>query len=92
MKEALARVSNGIQKGALKSLNAPLIFAVTGTGRVASGIVEVLKTMPHEFVQPDKVKELAENESADKSKIYIVHLGTKDLVALKSREDVPFDK
>lgn len=92
MKEALSRVSNGIEKGALNALGKPLIFGVTGTGRVAAGIVDVLKTMPHEFVEPSKLREVAENEKADMNKIYILHLGTKDLVALKSREDVPFDK
>lgn len=92
MKDALSRVAKGIERGALKAMDRPLIFTVTGTGRVASGIVDVLKTMPHEFVAPDKIKEVAENEQADLNKIYILHLGTKDLVALKSRADKPFDK
>ena len=43
MKEALKRVHQGIVKGALKALGKPLVFAVTGTGRVAQGAIEVLK-------------------------------------------------
>ena len=42
MKEALGRVSKGIERGALKAVGRPLVFAATGTGRVASGILDVL--------------------------------------------------
>lgn len=60
MKEALGRVSKGIERGALKAVGRPLVFAATGTGRVASGILDVLKCLPHEFVEPSKLKELVE--------------------------------
>ena len=52
MKEALARISKNISSGGLPRNESPIVFAVTGTGRVAQGILEVLKLLPHESVEP----------------------------------------
>jgi hypothetical protein len=32
-----------------------MVFAVTGTGRVAQGIMEVLQMLPHVIVEPDNL-------------------------------------
>jgi len=42
MKEAVNRVARGIAKQGTPKVYAPLVFAVTGTGKVSSGILEVL--------------------------------------------------
>lgn len=43
MKFALARLADNIRAGGLPRKLAPMVFAVTGTGRVAQGSVEVLE-------------------------------------------------
>jgi hypothetical protein len=43
MKETLLRLKNNIIKNGLPKEFSPLVFAVTGTGRVAQGIIEVLE-------------------------------------------------
>ena len=53
MCEALARVHKNITKGGIPKAKTPMVFAVTGTGRVAQGILEVLEQLPHEKVDPD---------------------------------------
>ena len=50
MKQGLSEVAQKIRMGEL--INQPLVFGVTGTGRVAKGALEVLKDIPHEIVDP----------------------------------------
>jgi hypothetical protein len=45
-----------------------MVFAVTGTGRVSQGILEVLEQLPHVKVAPD---DLANMEGLDNKKIVI---------------------
>ena len=42
MKEALARIAKNIEAGGLPRKESPIVFAVTGTGRVACGILKIL--------------------------------------------------
>jgi len=53
MKHALERIKANILKNGLPSIYSPMVFAVTGTGRVSQGIIEILEQLPHEFVDPD---------------------------------------
>lgn len=53
MKAALASVARGIAKSGTPKQYPPLVFGVTGTGRVAQGIMEVLELLPHVKVDPD---------------------------------------
>lgn len=43
MKDALKRISDNILKGGLPKALSPMVFGVTGTGRVSQGIIEVLE-------------------------------------------------
>lgn len=46
-----------------------MVFAVTGTGRVAEGIIEVLECLPHVKVEPSNLQaylELMKGEEASK--------------------------
>jgi len=43
MCEALARVKKNIGKGGIPKSMCPMVFGVTGTGRVAQGALEVLE-------------------------------------------------
>jgi len=43
MNQALSNVSRNIAKSGTPKAYSPMVFAVTGTGRVAQGILEVLE-------------------------------------------------
>lgn len=40
-----------------------MVFGVTGTGRVAQGILEVLEQLPHVKVDPDELKDLSQYDN-----------------------------
>lgn len=82
MQHALSRVHKGIKNGAVKSMG-PLVYGVTGTGRVATGALEVLKKLPHEFVNPSDLGSLVTNAETACDRIYICHLKTQDLFVRK---------
>jgi alpha-aminoadipic semialdehyde synthase len=60
MKLALANTGKNIAKSGTPKIYGPMVFAVTGTGRVAQGILEVLEQLPHVKVDPDDLKNLPE--------------------------------
>ena len=43
MKEVLSRMHKNIIRSGIPRVFSPMVFAVTGTGRVAQGIIEVLE-------------------------------------------------
>lgn len=88
MKEALARVGRNIAKSGLPKQYSPMVFAVTGTGRVSQGIIEVLTQLPHVFVDPDELKDV--ESKYDNKKIIISQFTGQHLV--KHKEGKPFDK
>lgn len=95
MKDALRRISVNIEKGGLPKAHSPMVFAVTGTGRVSQGILEVLKELPHEFVQPDDLESFIEKNQDNKQackKIVISVFSAEHLVELKEPTDEPFNK
>ena len=49
---ALKQVGEKIQKYGYSEKFGPLVFGVTGTGRVSQGIMEVLLQLPHQQVKP----------------------------------------
>lgn len=58
MKDALTKVGKNIARSGTPKEYSPLVFGVTGTGRVAQGILEVLEQLPHVKVDPDELKNL----------------------------------
>lgn len=64
-----------------------MVFAVTGTGRVAQGIIEILEMLPHVKVEPDELKNL---QITDNKKIVICQFTGKHLV--KHKDGKEFDK
>lgn len=89
MCEALGRIAKNIKNGGLPKKLGPMVFAVTGTGRVSQGSLEVLKQLPHEEVEPSQLAALHAGEWSTK-KIYIVTMISKDLV--KRKDGSAFDK
>ncbi|CAG9331977.1 unnamed protein product [Blepharisma stoltei] len=49
----------------------PMIFGVTGNGRCASGALNILTKLPHEFIEPEQLENFTPNEQS-RFKIYIV--------------------
>lgn len=70
MKETMQRMHNNILNSGIPQKFSPLVFAVTGTGRVSDGIIEVLKQLPHEMVDPDDLKDYI-GKHKDNKKIII---------------------
>lgn len=92
MSEALAKVANNIKKGGLPKAMSPLVIAVTGTGRCASGSLEVLEQLPHMKVAPKDLRAYV-NDAANKAKnkeIVICQFTSQDVVVRK--DGAPFDK
>jgi len=56
MKYALARLADNIRAGGMPRKLSPMVFGVTGTGRVAQGSIEVLAQLPHVMVPPSELR------------------------------------
>lgn len=93
MKFALKMVNESISKGGLPKKLTPMVFAVTGTGRVAQGSVEVLEELPHVKVAPKDLRIwLADPANASNNKQIVISVfGSEDLVRPK-KEGQPFVK
>ena len=95
MQDALKRIAKNIEKGGLPKAQSPMVFAVTGTGRVAQGILEVLELLPHVNYVTPTLKAYIQSMKDDKSrtkKIVISQFSAKDLVRLKEPSSGDFDK
>uniref|UniRef100_A0A914D3V8 Alanine dehydrogenase/pyridine nucleotide transhydrogenase NAD(H)-binding domain-containing protein n=1 Tax=Acrobeloides nanus TaxID=290746 RepID=A0A914D3V8_9BILA len=66
--KALKECGEEINSGALPTSLGPMIFVFTGTGNVSQGSRELFKHLPHEYVEPDRLPEIAKN--GDMNKIY----------------------
>jgi len=71
MKQALSNVARNIAKSGTPKPYSPMVFGVTGTGRVAQGILEVIEQLPHIKVDPDELKNLSKILGIDNKKIII---------------------
>lgn len=80
MKEALQKGFNNISKFGYPKAFTPMVFAVTGSGRVAQGALDVLKQLPHVIVDPENLKDY---KSDDNKKIIISQFTSKHLVRHK---------
>lgn len=87
IKEAITKVGKNICSKGLPPEFAPYVFAVTSKGRVAKGALEILELLPHEYVDPDKLDTIPQEENW---KIYITVLTQEHLVERKDGET--FDK
>jgi alpha-aminoadipic semialdehyde synthase len=89
MQDALSRMNKNISKSALPMVYTPMVFAVTGTGRVAQGIIEVLEQLPHVKVDPE---DLPTYKSENNKEIVISIFTAKNLVKKIKDDGSPFDK
>lgn len=69
MCDALKMISKNIERAGLPKKLSPLVIGVTGTGRCASGSLEVLEQLPHVKVPPSELREfLAKPENKANNK------------------------
>lgn len=73
MKEALNKVSKKISQAGLPKALTPLVIGVTGTGRCASGSLEVLTQLPHVIVPASNLREfLADPVNKENNKHIVI--------------------
>jgi alpha-aminoadipic semialdehyde synthase len=85
MSDALKRVGKNISKAGTPKQYSPMVFAVTGTGKVSSGILEVLEQLPHVYVSPDELKDVG--TKYDNKKIIISQFTSQHLVRHKEGKE-----
>ncbi|KAH9916537.1 Saccharopine dehydrogenase-domain-containing protein [Fomitopsis serialis] len=73
-----------IAEGTPKSLG-PIVFGVTGSGKVAQGVLDLLKDLPIELVKVDDLPALVSNPDTDLHKVYLVHALPQDYFVRKDR-------
>ena len=92
MCEALAKVSKNIKSAGLPKALTPLVIAVTGTGRCASGSIEVLEQLPHVKVPPSQLREwLANPVNKSNNKQIVLSQFTSGDVS-RHKQGLPFVK
>lgn len=97
--EAKARIQHigeMIQKQGFNKKILPVVFAVTGNGRVAKGAMEILELLPHEKIDPDDLYTLFKSDYSPSNivsnkKVYITIFDHKHLYKRKNCDE-KFDK
>ncbi|KAI0791367.1 Saccharopine dehydrogenase-domain-containing protein [Abortiporus biennis] len=69
-------------QGTPKSLG-PIVIGVTGTGKVATGALDLLKELPICMVNADQLDALVSDPATDLHKIYVVHVLPEDYFVRK---------
>lgn len=92
MQSALAKVSKHLLSGGFPKDLCPMVFAVTGNGRVSSGSMEVLEQLPHIKVAPCDLHAFLKDPAnkQNNKRIVISQFYTSDLVA--RIDGKPYDK
>ena len=93
MKDALRRLADNIRAGGMPRKLAPMVFGVTGTGRVAQGSVEVLEQLPHVKVPPSELRAyLANPENANNNRQIIISIFSSKDIARPKDSNATFEK
>ena len=93
MQYALAQLAKNIREGGMPRALAPMVFGVTGTGRVAQGSIEVLEQLPHVKVPPSELREyLANPENANNNRQIIISTFASQDIARPKDSSQEFNK
>jgi len=81
-KEMLQDVGELVENQGIPKSFAPLVFAITGSGRCAEGVLEILKCLPIKVVDPDDLSSLInDKDNPDHlSWIYVTHITAEHMV------------
>lgn len=90
-KNAVNKVGEMIKLNGLPKEICPFIIGLTSNGRVSKGAQEVLINLPHEYIDPDALKELFDGTREVRSDIvYLTVMESRHIYA--NRDGKPFDK
>lgn len=92
MQVTLSKISRDILIAGLPRSQCPMVFAVTGNGRVAEGSMEVLTQLPHVKVDPKDLHAFCADPANKKNnkQIVICQFLTQDMV--KRMDGKPYEK
>ena len=95
-KSHIRTVSSQIECYGLNPSISPFIIGVTGTGRCSEGAIEILKMLPHEFIQPNEMKDIITlaKKSPEKynKNVYIVIFKHEHMVESINKSNGTFNK
>jgi alpha-aminoadipic semialdehyde synthase len=89
-KESVKQVGDLIKTKHLPREICPFIIGVTSNGRVSKGAQEILKLLPHEYVEPGSIKLLCESKTYRRDIVYITVIEAKHMY--QHKQDGNFDK
>jgi len=92
MCNAVGQIAKNIERAGLPKQLSPLVIGVTGTGRCASGSLEMLEILPHVKVAPSDLRAFLADpvNKANNKRVVLVQFTSKD-VAVKI-DGTPFEK
>ncbi|KZS87672.1 hypothetical protein SISNIDRAFT_398299, partial [Sistotremastrum niveocremeum HHB9708] len=82
---ALSEIGDRIATEGTPRAIGPFVIGVTGSGNVASGVLDTLKHLPIEMCPADQLHALISNTQADLRKVYVVHANPSTYLEHKNR-------
>lgn len=91
-KSRIKHIGEMIQKQGFNNKLLPIVFAVTGNGRVAKGAMEILELLPNIKIDPDELYTLFKSDYSpsdivSNKKVYITVLDHKHLYKRKNNDE-----
>ncbi|TFK51437.1 hypothetical protein OE88DRAFT_1718878 [Heliocybe sulcata] len=78
IRASLKRVGDMIKEGGTPRSVGPIVIGVTGSGKVAQGMLDILEDLPVQRVQVKELERLVRDPEADLHKVYLVHALPQD--------------
>lgn len=94
-REALRKVGQMIHEKGFPESITPVVVTFTGTGNVAKGAREVFETLPHQYIAPEELPNLAnliKQGVKPRNVLYGVVCTAKDMVRHNAHPEQAFDK
>lgn len=93
-KARITKVGNLIKQKKINKNLLPLVFAVTGNGRVSKGSIEILELLPHKWIEPDELQSLFDQDSNTINKnnnfVYLTKIEHKHMYYHKDNKEPSF--
>jgi len=90
-KKSISNVGKLITQKHLPKEICPFVIGFTSNGRVSKGAQEIIKLLPHEFVDPDDLEDLVKNKkNARRDIVYLTIIESKHMY--KKKNNLEFDK
>jgi alpha-aminoadipic semialdehyde synthase len=89
----LRKIGEKIKEKEIPKELSPMIFAVTGRGRTAQGVLEVLENLPIKYIKAEDFEKFWEtkDDPIHRKTIYVVNINTEDCIVPRD-PDAKFDK